>query len=50
MASRAREVILPLCSALRRSQLEFRIQLWSPQHKKDMDLLKQVQRRATNMI
>ncbi|KAK4823590.1 hypothetical protein QYF61_003790 [Mycteria americana] len=27
-----------------------RVLLWSPQHKKDMDLLEQVQRRATKMI
>jgi len=26
------------------------MQLWSPQHKKDMDLLKGIQRRATKMI
>jgi len=26
------------------------IQLWSPQHRKDMDLLEQVQRRATKII
>ncbi|KAK4832880.1 hypothetical protein QYF61_026430 [Mycteria americana] len=26
------------------------IQLWSPQHKKDMELLERVQRRATKMI
>ena len=26
------------------------IQLWSPQYKKDMDLLERVQRRATKMI
>jgi len=47
MANRSREVILHLCSALVRPDLESCIQLWSPQHKKDMDLLEWVHRRVT---
>jgi len=50
MASRSQEGILPLYSTLVRPRLESCVQLWSPQHRKVMDLLKRIQRRATKMI
>ncbi|GAB0178543.1 hypothetical protein GRJ2_000319600 [Grus japonensis] len=33
-----------------RSHLEYCIQLWGPQYRRDMELLERVQRRATKMI
>ena len=47
MTSRLKEVILPFYSALVRSHLQYCIKFWNPEHKEDMELLEQIQRRAT---
>ena len=50
VASREREGMVLLCSALVKSHLEFCVQAWGPQYSRDVELLERVQRRATEMI
>ena len=50
MKCKTASIIMRLYKSLVRPRLEYCIQAWSPYHKKDIEVLERIQKRATNGV